>query len=130
MEKAMLYTDDTPLLWGEYKFIRLSRIPAQYLLSLHKNGKTHDKALLRYVDENKENLKLRLVGDTPTPAPSIPCEKRIYLTDIEAKKEIKRILKLKQNRKKPIRTYECETCNGWHLTSLPLKVWLRRKQRN
>ncbi|MCX6755524.1 MAG: hypothetical protein NT068_03255 [Candidatus Nomurabacteria bacterium] len=37
-----------------------------------------------------------------------------------------------QVHKKPIRSYECEKCSAWHLTSMPYEVWkeLEKNQKN
>lgn len=120
------YTDDTVLLWGEYKFMRVSRIPPHYLLSLSK-GNTHDKLLLAYVENNRTTLEAIARGETPAPKVSLPCKKRLFVSQKEAKDDLKRIRKLPHNKhKKPKREYECTRCGGWHHTSLSLEEWQRK----
>ncbi len=123
--EAQPYTDDTVLLWGPHKFTRVSRIPVDYLLSLNK-GNTHDKPLLAYIQANKEKLDAIARGETPAPQASKACDKKLFITQEEAKKELKRIRKLHQKKTKPKREYECPKCGGWHLTSLSLDEWERK----
>jgi uncharacterized protein (DUF3820 family) len=110
----MKYTDDTPILFGKYKFTRLSRVPAEYLLTLLKN-KCPDKDIITYIEQNIESIKARL--NIEVPPLELPCDKVIYVNEKEAKLHLSNIRSKEQDHKKPIRAYECEKCGGWHLTS-------------
>ena len=137
MEIQGEYTDDTILTQGEHRLTILRNVPPEYLLELYKTRKTKDKELLKYIDKNLEKIKARqedklkglrrdhgykLIGKSM----HLTCastDKLIYLTEKDAKLEIKRIKKKKQKRKKPVRAYQCVKCGGWHLTSLALEEW-------
>ncbi len=50
------------------------------------------------------------------------CAKRRYRTDIAAKFALGRIsaaIPDEDRPKRPVRTYRCPKCRGWHLTSQP-----------
>lgn len=126
MEKQP-YDDGTVLMWGPHKFTRVSRIPADYLLSLNK-ANSHDKLLLGYIEANKEKLESIYHGEIPAPKISEKCEKQLFVSQKEAKNELKRIRKLSQTHLKPKREYQCPKCCGWHLTSLSLKEWERKSR--
>ncbi len=52
--------------------------------------------------------------------------KDIYLTKQAARDALASIRQAKQDHKKPIRSYECEECGWWHLTSVPIEDWKKR----
>lgn len=54
--------------------------------------------------------------------------KFVYLTKKEARKALKKIRQTEQNHKKPIRSYECEECHWWHLTSMPIEEWKKERK--
>ncbi len=119
-----MYTDDTLLTSGIYKYCRLCTVPAKYLLKVHSSNGTQDKELLEYIKKNLEKIKARSKGSLNVPAHKKSCEKQTFLTEKEAKFEIKRIKNLEEEEHKiPVRTYECEICTFWHLTSIPLDKW-------
>ena len=134
------YTDETLMLTGEHKFTRLSRVPAKYLLDIYKreskSGKHQDKELFDYIEKNLDKIKDRL--DKPIEDLNIGISRRnpngtlllcnkankiVYASDKIAKEELKRIRKNDQKHKKPIQTYSCEFCGGWHTTSMTLEEW-------
>lgn len=118
-----MYTDDTLLTHGKYKFIALCRIPAKYLLNVYNSKNPTDKDLNEYIERNLDIIKARQNGLITSPVLKVTCEKIIYISKKEAKLEINRIKLKVQENKKPIRTYECEKCGGWHLTSIPIEDW-------
>lgn len=122
-----MYTDDTILTFGPYKFTRLCRVPADYLLELYKTRKQKYQQLIKYIEKNLDKIKAIKEGKITPPPLGITCEKVIFPSEKEAKREIKRIAKLEQKHKKPVRTYECEDCGGWHLTSIPFEEWEKIK---
>lgn len=46
-----------------------------------------------------------------------PCKKTGYKDKEDAIRVMHKIQAKKDGNKKPIRTYECELCNFWHITS-------------
>ncbi len=77
-------------------------------------------------DQNYMGLGTRLIGNRV----QITCEqtgKLIYPSQKDAKYEINRIQKLSGVYKKPKRSYECEFCGGWHLTSISMEDWKKKK---
>ena len=51
------------------------------------------------------------------------CEKVIYLSKKEARDALRHARNTQQEHKKPVRSYECDKCSFWHLTSLPYEKW-------
>lgn len=125
------YTDNTIMLSGDYKYTSLCRVPPSYLLKIYHRRKKHpDKALLAYIKDNMEKIKGRQDGTIAIPKLEIACEKRQFTNQKEAKDEIKRIRDLAQGHKKPVRSYECEKCGAWHITSMSLEKWEVWKKNN
>ncbi len=140
-----MYTDDTILTFGKYKFIKLCRVPADYLLAFHKqynpNHKKANKELFEYIENNLEKIKARQEGKIISPPLEIgykttgrfvqlvckDSNKIIFPSEKDAKHEIRRIQNLEQENKKPVRAYECEKCGGWHLTSISFERWEKLK---
>lgn len=132
-----MYSDTTILLSGQWKFTRLSNVPAKWLMGFLKHAKEcrcdicKDKELIEYIRTNAEKLKARSeqspkidgIGyKTNSIGGNIVCEavnKIIFASEKIAKDEIRRIQNREQEEKKPVRTYECKFCSGWHLTSKP-----------
>lgn len=121
------YSDTTLLTTGKYKFVALCRIPPKYLLDIYnkenRNGKYPDQELIAYIEKNLERLKAKHTGKEVAPKLERVCEKFVYPSRKDAKIELKKIRKIIQEHKKPIREYECDKCGGWHLTSIPYEVW-------
>lgn len=46
-----------------------------------------------------------------------PCHKTKYANEAEANKDVDRIKKTSTRSSVPIRSYYCQICSGWHLTS-------------
>ena len=127
-----MYTDDTILTWGKHKITKLCRVPADYLLRLYNNNNHPDKELIKYIGDNMEKIIARKEGKLESPPLDLDFKfagkrvevvcpdtgKIIFFSEKEAKKELGRIKNTKHEHKKPIRTYECIKCGGWHLTSL------------
>ena len=131
MDIEQPYTDSTLLLSGPYKFTAVCRVPPQYLLSILDKKKFKDKALKAYVRNNLELIKARNEGRAPIPQlTEVKCEKVTFMSRGEAKKELKRIAKVKQKERKPVREYQCKKCHGWHLTSIPIEEWDKAHKRD
>lgn len=113
-----MYTDDTLLTKGQYKYNKLCRVPAEYLLNIYDNNTKNDIDLYDYVKANYHKIKERLITPTLAPKLIIPCIKKPYPTEKEAKKALVLINKdLKEI--KLTKAYECDKCSFWHLTSQP-----------
>lgn len=114
--KILMYTDNSILTFGKYKFKKLSQIPFEYLVRIYENKSTNDKELMEYVG-NRMKLKEQhkdIIHDEVK-----ICDKFTFITEKVAKDRLKEILSKKDNIvKKPVRTYECEKCGGWHLTAI------------
>ncbi len=131
-----MYTDNTLLTWGEYQFMKLCRVPADYLIRLSER-KCTDQNLVKYIKENMDKLKARRDGKIQAPPLELKfkmsgvivqlvcpdTDKIIFISQKDAKYEIRRIQQLVQEGKKPSRSYECKKCGGWHLTSMPYDEW-------
>jgi len=113
----MIYTDETILTFGRYKFTKLCRIDPDYLLEF-LNNKTFIE-LHNYVVENLEKIIMRKEGIIETPKLEFPCIKITYANEKIANQVLSSIKSIDQTHKKPIRAYECDKCGCWHLTSKP-----------
>lgn len=143
-KNVVVYDDNTIKCDGKYAGFKLSEIPATYLISvigIERGHRLYDQNLLDYINNNISNIKDRLLFERQfnikkqqsiiynEPKFKIrPSGKRVrlacpitnkyvYITEREAKDEIRRIAQSYGSKKKPHRCYECEHCNGWHLTS-------------
>ena len=58
-----------------------------------------------------------------------PCEKTAYKDKDDAVRVMHRIQAKKDGKKKPIRTYKCEICGGWHTTSQSNDIRIQREPR-
>jgi uncharacterized protein (DUF3820 family) len=132
-----MYTGETTLGFGKYKGMEIRHIPKDYLLKIYRDGHP-DTELMEYIKCNikiKEKIKEKEVKykfeDTISVSihgtnAKLICKdsnKIIFISEKDAKYEIRRIQNLQQENKKPTRTYECEKCGGWHLTSIPHERW-------
>jgi hypothetical protein len=113
----MKYTDDTIMTHGKHKFVKLCRVPPQYLLNVFDNNS--DKDLCEYVRENLERIIMRRDGLIEPPPITPTCNKIAYVSKKEANAVLAKISAMEQDHKKPVRSYECDKCFGWHLTSRP-----------
>jgi hypothetical protein len=122
-----MYTDDTILTQGAHKFTKLCRVPPDYLILIHKNKSAWNRELQEYVDNNIEHIIMRKEGILPTPPLEKPCDKVTYCSKKDANIVLRKIIEMGGNHRKPIRSYECNRCGGWHLTSW---TWEDYKQRS
>lgn len=123
-----MFTDDTILSFGKYKAYRLRDVPAFYLINLHKNGGGIDPDLRKYINDNIDSIRARFL-DFPEPINRVTfiCEKRTFPTKKDAMDSIKK--PAKQDKKRPIRAYECPKCSGWHLTSKEVEEYKKTVER-
>jgi len=115
-----MYTDDTILTKGKYKFTVLCRVPPEYLLNLYAKKNKSNLELYEYVERNLSLIEARANGAVVIPELDITCQKIVYFSEKAAKAELKRIREMKNDHTIPIRSYQCEVCGGYHLTSKPL----------
>lgn len=118
-----MYTDNSYLTKGKYKFHCLRQVPALYLINIYTSKNQTDPNLYAYVEANLDRIKARL--NEPEKMKPVPdrCNKIGFHSEKLAKEELNRIKQEEQEHKKPIRVYECSRCGGWHLTSIPYEKW-------
>lgn len=126
----MPYNEDSILTYGKHKSCRIRDIPEQYLITLYWNrGSPPDLQLKEYMervyDIKSGNVwKRKEIAIPEPPKKGIPlCPKMYWPTQKAAKEALKKIRESKGDHKKPIRTYECPFCSGWHLTSIPMEIF-------
>lgn len=112
-----MYADHTILTKGKYKFTALCRVPPEYLLNLYTKKNKADPDLYDYVEKNLLLIKARATGVLKIPELDMTCNKIVYFSEKVAKDELKRIREMDNDHKIPIRSYLCEVCGGFHLTS-------------
>ncbi|MDI9882416.1 hypothetical protein [Flectobacillus longus] len=112
-----MYTDQTLLTFGKYKFTQLCRVPPEYLLRIHQAKSYFNAELKEYIINNLERIIQRRDGIILTPIVYFPCKKVIYISKKEANRFLESIKYIGQNHKKPVRAYECDKCGYWHITS-------------
>src|SRR6266446_6062772 len=109
-----MYSDNSVLTFGRYKHTRLCRVPSDYLLSIYQSGKCADDELKIFIKQNFQRINACKKGE-PMTAIATVCEKFAYANEKIAKAKLREIEAVKQKHCKPVRAYQCEKCNGWHL---------------
>lgn len=122
------YNDNSLMMFGKYKFVALSRVPATYLLRLYANRNHPDKKLLKYIGDNILDIRSRLYRGERKEKVNFTCDKFIYLTESEAKIALNSMDRHGEDAKIPVRAYECDKCTGWHLTSIPLHEYKKNNK--
>lgn len=121
-----MYTEDTLLTYGKYKGKMIKEIPKDYLVNVHITGGEEHAALKEYIEANLDKFPgltmLSWFNKKKDVTVQFICDKRTYPTKKSAMDSIIKP-KSKQQKKKPIRAYECEKCSGWHLTSMPIETF-------
>lgn len=124
MEQAssMAYDINMPMPFGQYKMKKIRELPVAYLRSVVQSVKRGQR--LDFVQWLGSKLdEIELIQQQPTePIIELPppgsCMKAIFVDEKAANKRLIQIQRDGQERKStPIRTYYCEICGGWHLTS-------------
>jgi hypothetical protein len=118
-----MYTESTMILKGKYKFVRVSRVPDEYLLRIYSQKDKSDKELFAYATLNIDAIKERIEKGITIPELAQPCDKITFYSEKDAKAEINRIKAREQENKKPVRAYQCDVCGAWHLTSIAFENW-------
>lgn len=132
MEESF-YNHSTTVFFGKYKSKKIKEIPIDYILKIADNpGGCPDKWFIKYVNANREFLEAVKRGEKQFPDDEIveddTCQKHYYSDQKSAKTALRQIRETEQKHKKPVRTYQCDKCTGWHLTSVPIEVWKERQQ--
>lgn len=120
-------TGDDIIRFGKYSGKKVSELPYIYLINFYDQNFNSTnplhKELIEYIEsirisKNKQNSDIEL-----SESGKMICKisRKIYfLSEKDARIELRRIRSMEQENKKPIRVYECDMCSGWHLTSKPL----------
>ncbi len=129
--------DNSIIIFGKYKGKKISTLPTTYLMGLYGTFKSNNEypPLVTYLKEFlniKEVPKqiAKIVKDVEEKSSIIIIKqfrnktemfctvenKIMYATEKDAKTELRRIANT-DSPKKPIRSYECNSCGGFHLTS-------------
>lgn len=112
--------DNWPIPFGKHKFTALCRLPASYLLGLNKKVLEDHPEIKSYIEANAERLKAgNGINRHNVPEITLPCQKKVYLTEKQAREELEMITAQPgtKGKTKPIRYYYCKKCSAWHLTS-------------
>lgn len=120
-----MYSFDTIIDKGRYKFYRLGDIPATYFMTIWENQKGGGEPNMKeFITTNlnliKERKNLML---SPKLGKKFICTKRYFPTKQDAKNSLSKIREVNQTEDRPVRAYECEYCSGWHLTSMPIEIF-------
>ena len=112
-----MYSDDTILTKGKYKFTAIGRVPAAYLINIYNKKNKSDAELYAYVEKNLQSIENRLVTGQVSLPLSLPCKKVAFFSEKAAKEALSDISNSNDDHVIPIRSYHCEICGGFHLTS-------------
>jgi hypothetical protein len=121
--------DNSILEFGKYRGKKISTLSTVYLNGLYGSFKTNGEQpeLVKYLEKYFNILQV----PSKIEKPSIITIKQVrnktemfcnienkimYVTEKDAKSELRRIANT-DSPKKPIKTYECNSCGGFHLTS-------------
>lgn len=121
-----MYTDETVLNYGKYKGKMIKDVPKDYLVNVHITGGDEHAELKEYIEANLDKLPgltmLSWFKKKRDVMVTFICNKRTFPTKKTAMDSI--IKPTSKNQKKaPIRAYECPKCSGWHLTSMPIELF-------
>ncbi|WPU99056.1 hypothetical protein SNE26_23880 [Mucilaginibacter sp. cycad4] len=119
-----MYTDQTILSKGKYRFTALCRVPPAYLLNILQKKNKSDFELYEYVERNLSAIESRQNGSAQSPELILECSKVVYHSEKAAKAALQKIRNDDHDHIKPIRAYECQLCGGYHLTSWSVQQYL------
>lgn len=107
---------DICIIQGKYYLIKYEYIPSEYILKLYYNG---NKDIIEFVEQNKDEIFKRAKSTYILPIydKSNDCIKIAYLNKEIANQQMNIIQSYITNDYKPIRSYYCNNCGMWHLTS-------------
>lgn len=134
--------DDSRMPSGKYKNYLMKDLSHDYLFFYYISNKNneHSKSVIDYILSvpilkkridgiNDKKLKSKrqvknIIVAYPVRSgkPIFTCDKIAYVNQNEAKRELKNIREKSNSTisKKPVRTYKCDNCSFWHLSSKPL----------
>ena len=110
------YNDETILANGKLKFIPLGKVDPRILIEIFETKSKGNMSLFIYVEKNIEHIRSRLYNTNEEQI--IDCNKVKYLSKEIANSHIKWISKNTKSKKVPIRSYQCDKCTAWHVTSM------------
>ena len=120
-----MYTEETILTFGKYKFQRIKNVPLHYLQKMYDNPNGCPDAELVDFLKTHPGILLNIIRDE-APPPDFICSKITYPSEAEAKFHLRNIKNRGGDHKKPYRAYECPDCSGWHLTSQEDRDYIKR----
>jgi hypothetical protein len=114
-----MFTDETILTFGKYKFTKLGKVPAEFLIRQFDNKQFFGNLEFKeYLELNIERIRTKQTElHTEIIEQENICDKFVYASEKIAKQSLRDINQVQQKHKKPVRAYECDKCGGWHLTS-------------
>lgn len=111
---ALQYSLETPMPYGKYKFTKIVEVPYDYLQRFSTSMK--DCELKRFLVENIKRIEEIQIAKL-FPKGNNFCDKALFATKKIANARIREIQGThSKTGLKPIRSYYCDTCGGWHLT--------------
>ncbi len=115
--KNVGFEDVNTQIKGEYYLKRWKFIPMEKVIKAYYNGTKGDLAL--FFEQNKDEIFERAKSTyvLPIDVGFVDCIKNKYINKTLANAEMKRIQEHITHDYKPIRSYYCENCSHWHLTS-------------
>lgn len=113
------YNDNSVLTNGIHKYKPLKEVDPEYLIRIYDNGTKNDIALYNYIKNNYESIKNR-IGLTVIKEEEI-CNKVKYKDKVTANSHINWIQQNTNSKLKPQRSYQCDKCTCWHITSRKTK---------
>ena len=116
-----MITENDLLTFGRHIFTAIKRVPSDYLLSIAKHANALQPGLGEWIENNKSMLKSLRGKAMSNEGVNLNCGKYYYMSEEEANKYLKGIReyadKTEQKEKVPIRSYLCDKCGYWHITS-------------
>lgn len=113
------YNDETILTKGKLRFIPLGKVDPRVLIEIFETKSKGNMSLFNYVEKNIESIRSRFYKTYfPNEEQNIDCRKVKYISKKVANSHIEWISKNTKGDKVPIRSYQCDKCTAWHVTSM------------
>lgn len=108
---------------GKYAFMDLIYVPCDYLLKTYKQFKNSKPDLFKWVKENMQTILVNGSNPFVEYVEEKVCNRFQYVSKKEAQDDIKRLCEKITHHHKPVRSYYCDNCNSWHITSQPIEQY-------